>query len=146
MGKRTPLKDFPTQGRYGVGVTAATLAGKQRLAGMAIGEPDDRVVIVTSKGGSKLLKFDAAGRRGRAARGATILKLREGETVIRAVPLRPAFVLPELPEIPAKSKGRGPNGAEANGTAKTAAAHRARSAKPPAKPAPRKKSNGRRKQ
>ncbi|MGH2520967.1 MAG: DNA gyrase subunit A [Anaerolineales bacterium] len=103
MGKRTPLKEFPTQGRYGVGVTAASLSGRQKLAGMAMGSPDDRLFVVTSKGGAKAIKFDAAGRRGRAARGASVLKLKEGETVVRVVPALEQLVLPEQEPEPAKA-------------------------------------------
>jgi DNA gyrase subunit A len=99
LGKRTPVKEFPTQGRYGMGVTAAALVGKQRLAGMSIGDPAERLTIVTSKG-AKGVRFDAAGRRGRAARGSTVVKLRTGEVVLRVVPMRPQFSLPE-PEAPA---------------------------------------------
>ena len=98
MGKRTAVKEYPTQGRYGVGVVAGALAGKQRLVGMLVGEPDDRLTAVTSKGGGKALKFDAAGRRGRGARGSTILKLKDGETVQRLVPMLPMFNLPPEPE------------------------------------------------
>ncbi len=122
MGKRTPVKDFPTQGRYGVGVTAAALAGKQRLVAMAIGDPADRLTVVTSKTGGKTLKLEAAGRRGRAARGSQIVKLKDGETVVRVVPQRAKFELPEPEEPPARA-GRAPkptNGkASKNGAAKS---------------------------
>ncbi len=100
MGKRTPVKEFPTQGRHGVGVTAAQLVSKQRLVGMVLGSPDDKLVVITSKGGGKTLKLDAAGRRGRAARGSSIVKLKDGETVLRVVPLREQFDLPPEPEAP----------------------------------------------
>ncbi|MGQ0600379.1 MAG: DNA topoisomerase (ATP-hydrolyzing) subunit A, partial [Anaerolineales bacterium] len=73
MGKRTELKEFPTQGRYGVGVTVADLAGKQKLAGMRIGTADDRVIVVTSKDAAKVIKFDVAGRKKRPARGAGVV-------------------------------------------------------------------------
>jgi DNA gyrase subunit A len=107
MGKRTPMKDFPTQGRYGMGVTAADLAGKQLLMGMAVGEADDKVVVTISKGAAKLLKFDSAARRGRPARGSCILTLKAGETVLRVTPLLGRFDVPEqleLPLPPAKKK------------------------------------------
>jgi DNA gyrase subunit A len=102
MGKRTPLKDFPTQGRYGVGVTAADLAGKQRLVGMAVGAADDKVVVITSKDTAKLLKFDVAARRGRPARGSGIVTLKVGETVVRLTSLLERFVVPEPKLSPAK--------------------------------------------
>jgi DNA gyrase subunit A len=108
MGKRTPVKDFPTQGRYGMGVTAALLVARQRLAGMLIGEPDDRLTVVTTKG-VKAIKLDAAGRRGRAARGSAVLKLKGGEAVVRLVAMQPQFSLPEpeTPPAPPKSKRNG---------------------------------------
>jgi DNA gyrase subunit A len=108
MGKRTPVKDYPTQGRYGVGVTAAGLAGKQRLAGFAVGQPGDRLTVLTSKG-AKALKFEAAGRRGRPARGSTIVKLKAGETVLSLVPALAQFSLPEVeapPEKPASKPSK----------------------------------------
>jgi DNA gyrase subunit A len=107
VGKRTPVKEFPTQGRHGVGVVAVKLAGKQRLVGMSIGEPTDRLMAVTSKGGGKALKFEAAGRRGRGARGSTILKLKGGETVQRLVPMLPQFSLPEPEVTRAAANGKG---------------------------------------
>jgi DNA gyrase subunit A len=95
MGKRTELKEFPTQGRYGVGVTAADLAGKQKLVGMRIGTADDRVIVVTSKESAKVTKFDAAGRKKRPARGSGVIALKAGETVVRLVGLLDSFELPE---------------------------------------------------
>lgn len=107
MGKRTALKDFPTQGRYGVGVTAADLAGKQMLVGLVVGDADDRVVVVTSKGAAKLLKLEVAARRGRPARGSGVVTLKAGETVLRTTPLLARFVLPEPKSAsPRKTAGK----------------------------------------
>jgi DNA gyrase subunit A len=97
MGKRTALKDFPTQGRYGVGVTAAGLSGKQRLAGMRVGLPDEKAIAVTSKGGAKVLKLEEVGRKGRPARGSGIVSLKANETVARLTPMLAQFVVPEPP-------------------------------------------------
>jgi len=130
MGKRTPEKEYPTQGRYGVGVTAAGLAGKQKVAGIVVGNPDDRLTAITSKGGGKALKLDAAGRRGRAARGASILKLRDGETVLRVVALRAQFALPEEVTAPPAKPKRG-----SKAPAQKPAAKKKAAAKPPAQPA-----------
>ena len=85
-----------------VGVTGASLAGKQRLVGMLVGGADERLTAITSKSGGKAIKFDAAGRRGRPARGSTILKLKDGETIQRLVPMQPQFSLPEA-EAPARA-------------------------------------------
>jgi DNA gyrase subunit A len=121
MGKRTPMKEFPTQGRYGQGVTAGQLPPKQRLVGMAIGAPADRLVVVAGKSGGKQMKLDAAGRRGRQARGSAIVKLKAGDSVVRVVPLQAKFELPE-PEEPkaAPARGNGRGGARSNGGKKAA--------------------------
>ncbi len=105
MGKRTELKEFPTQGRYGVGVTAADLAGKQKLVGLSIGTADDKVVVVTSKETARVLKFDAVGRKKRPARGSGVVTLKAGEVVTRVVPLLAPF---ELPQAPATAGGKAP--------------------------------------
>jgi len=105
MGKRTAIKEFPTQGRYGVGVTGASLAGKQKLIGMCIGYSDDKVIAVTSKGNVKVLKWEEAGRRGRAARGAPVVKLKDKESVVRLVPMVKQIEMAEPePEKKAKAK------------------------------------------
>lgn len=145
MGKRTPVKEFPTQGRHGVGVVAGSLAGKQRLVGMFIGELDDRLTAVTSKGGGKAFKVDAAGRRGRGARGSTILKLKDGETIQRVVPMLPQFSLPPEPKpapVKANGNGRHASGAKARAAAGTAGASNPRPAKNATKNG---KKNGKRK-
>jgi DNA gyrase subunit A len=111
MGKRTPMKDFPTQGRYGVGVTAASLSGKQRLAGMCVGDPSDRVVVVTNKGAARTLKLEAAGRRGRAARGAGIVKLKDNEVVVQVVAALVQIVVPEPAPAAVPETAPGPKSA-----------------------------------
>ncbi|MCS6909622.1 MAG: DNA gyrase subunit A [Anaerolineales bacterium] len=119
MGKRTELKEFPTQGRYGMGVTAADLAGKQRLIGLSVGTTEDRVIVVTNKDAAKVIKFDAAGRKKRPARGSGVVTLKPGETVTRLVPLLAPFRLPEPAEAPAAKPVRGPKAekVKANGAA-----------------------------
>ena len=132
-----------------MGVVAAALAGKQQLVGMFVGEADAKLIAVTSKGGGKALKFDAAGRRGRAARGSTIVKLKDGETIQRLVPMQPQFNLPPEPEpapARAKIKANG-NGRHAPVTKKRAAAKKASppKTKPAAKNGKNAKKKGRRK-
>ena len=139
MGKRTALKDFPTQGRYGVGVTAAGLSGKQKLAGMRVGMPDEKVIAVTSKGGAKTLKFEDAGRKGRPARGSGIVALKPNETVARLTPLLAQFVVPEPPPVPEAAKSKA--AASSDGAAKKSRAKSAPQKEPAKKvktsPAPR---------
>jgi DNA gyrase subunit A len=101
MGKRTEVKEFPTQGRYGVGVVATGLAAKQRLVGMGVGIAGDRFVLVTDKGNARLLKYEVLGRKRRASRGAGGLPLKAGEGVARLVPWLAQVDLPEPePAVP----------------------------------------------
>jgi DNA gyrase subunit A len=113
MGKRTELKEFPTQGRYGMGVTAADLAGKQKLVGLSVGAADDKVVVVTNKDSAKVVKFDAA-------RGSGVVSLKSGEAVTRVVTLLESFELPEMPEAPEPKAARAPKAekVKANGAGK----------------------------
>jgi DNA gyrase subunit A len=103
MGKRVPLKDFPTQGRYGVGTIAMAVTGKAKIVGAAIGAPDDKLVMITTKGGARLGKFDEAPRRGRPARGGSVIKLKPGDAVEAVVPFIERLEVAE-PEPPKKRK------------------------------------------
>jgi DNA gyrase subunit A len=99
MSKRTDVKEFPTQGRYGVGVVATGLAAKQRLVGVGVGTAADKFVLVSDKGSARLLKYEVIGRKRRASRGAGGLPLKTNESVARLVPWLAQVALPE-PEIP----------------------------------------------
>ncbi len=131
MGKRTPVKEFPTQGRYGVGVTGASLAGKQKLVGMSIGFAEDKVIAVTSKGNVKVLKWDEVGRRGRAARGSSVVRLKDNETVVRLAPMVKQI---ELPEAALETRSN----AKKNGKVRVKARAEKPAPKPKAKPAAKK--------
>jgi hypothetical protein len=126
-----------------VGVTAAGLSGKQKLAGMRVGMPDEKVVVVTSKGGAKVLKLEEAGRKGRPARGSGIVALKPNENVVRLTPLLAQFVVPEPPPAPAapepaKSKAAAASGDGAAKKSKAKSAPQKETArKVKAPPAPR---------
>ncbi len=103
MGKRVPLKDFPAQGRYGVGTIAMAVTGKAKIVGAAIGAPDDKLTMITTKGGARVGKFDEAPRRGRPARGGSVIKLKPGDVVEAVVPFIERLEVAE-PEPPKKRK------------------------------------------
>jgi DNA gyrase subunit A len=98
QAKRTPLKDFPTQGRYGQGVTAADLTSGQRLVGMVVGEAGDRLVAITSKGNGKPIKFEDVSRRGRPSKIAPLLTMRSSESLEKLVMHRGPYEPPEIEE------------------------------------------------
>ncbi len=104
MGKRTAMKEYPLQGRYGVGVTGASLSGKQKLIGMTVGFADDKVIAITSKGAVKVVKWDEVGKRGRAARGATVVKLKDNESLVRLLPMMKQLELPQTEPAPEPTK------------------------------------------
>jgi DNA gyrase subunit A len=141
QAKRTPLAQFPTQGRYGVGVVAWKLADKQKLVGVLTGFAEDRVTFVTERGQARQLKFDAAPRRSRTARGKVVVPLKERDAVARLVP---ALARAEQGEPTAPPQ----NGAEpasalppkakepkANGTKRAQRKPKAKAAAPKKKPA-----------
>jgi len=84
MGKRVPIKEFPTQGRYGIGTTAMDLTGKAKIVSAAMGEASDKVIVITTKG-ARVMKFDDAPKRKRAMRGASIIELKNDDTVTTLV-------------------------------------------------------------
>jgi len=81
--KRTPLSEYPTQGRYGQGVVAARFAAAGvGLAGAAVVQADDPLVLVTARGGSKTIRARSAPRMGRPAQGEPVIAVRKGDRVI----------------------------------------------------------------
>jgi DNA gyrase subunit A len=83
--KRTPLDEYPTQGRYGQGVISIRLGKSDRgLAGSCIVQGGQPVVVVTEKGGAKTLLARNAPRKGRATQGQPIIALRGQDVVTGA--------------------------------------------------------------
>jgi DNA gyrase subunit A len=81
--KRLEQKEFPTQGRYGKGVTAWTLPDKVKIAGGAADKSTHTATIHLSKGAAKSARLDAAAVRKRAAsRGDEIVEVKPGEEVV----------------------------------------------------------------
>ncbi len=84
--KRVSEKEFPTQGRYGKGVTAWSLPKKVTIAGVASGKPNHIATIHTSKGAPKSARLDAAGVRRRAStKGDAIVEVKPGEAVTSVI-------------------------------------------------------------
>ena len=89
QAKRTPLSQYPTQGRYGQGViTTRFTAPDVHLAGSCVLQARDPVVLVTRKGTAKTIRGQKAPRMGRATRGQAVIALRGQNLVENAfVPL-----------------------------------------------------------
>ena len=90
--KRTPLTDYPTQGRYGQGVITARLdTPESRLVGACVVQANDPVILSTEKGAAKTTRAKNAPRKGRATLGQEIIALRKDDFVVTAiVPTAPA--------------------------------------------------------
>lgn len=83
--KRTPLSEYPTQGRYGRGVIAARFSASDvRLAGACVIQSRDTVILVTEKGAAKTVRANVAPRMGRTTQGEEVIALRKGDVVVDA--------------------------------------------------------------
>jgi DNA gyrase subunit A len=88
FGKRTPVDEYPRQGRGGQGVLTLRVTAKTgelvNLWPVAGGEE----AFVLSEGGIMIrTKVDSVSTYGRASQGVTIMKLGEGDRVVQAIVL-----------------------------------------------------------
>jgi DNA gyrase subunit A len=84
--KRVPVKDFPTQGRYGRGVITWVLPKGVTLAGTATGKPNHVATVHLLNLAPKSTRLDAAPVRKRAAvRGESAVEVKAGDTVTAVV-------------------------------------------------------------
>ena len=84
--KRVPVKDFPTQGRYGRGVIAWQLPKGVNLAGTATGKPNYVATVHLLNLAPKSTRLDAAPVRKRAAvRGDSAVDVKAGDTITAVV-------------------------------------------------------------
>jgi DNA gyrase subunit A len=87
QAKRTVIKQFPKQGRYGKGVIAWKSGEKIKLAAAAAGEEKDRAVVRFSRGAPRSLRFGDVPRRARASVGKQIFEL---SSTVRVKSLSPS--------------------------------------------------------
>ena len=80
--KRTPAKDYPTQGRYGMGVIGWKMTPGKHIAGMMVGENTEKFIVHFMKSISKPKKVDEIPQAGRAAQGKMVMEVKPGDQVI----------------------------------------------------------------
>jgi hypothetical protein len=80
--KRTPAKDYPTQGRYGMGVIGWKMTPGKHIAGMMVGENTEKFIVHFMKSISKPKKVEEIPQAGRAAQGKMVLEVKPGDQVI----------------------------------------------------------------
>jgi DNA gyrase/topoisomerase IV subunit A len=84
--KRVPVKDIPTQGRYGRGVILWNLSKGTTLGGLATGKPNHVATVHLLELAPKSTRLDAAPIRKRAAvRGDQAVDVKAGDAVTAVV-------------------------------------------------------------
>ena len=81
-GKRTPVSDYPVQGRGGQGVfTIAMTERKGKLAACRVVGPQHELMIVSESGVVIRVKAEDISKTGRSTQGVRIMNLAEGDRV-----------------------------------------------------------------
>ncbi|WP_236790318.1 DNA gyrase subunit A [Amycolatopsis sp. GM8] len=81
--KRTPIEDYPVQGRGGKGVLTIQHDRKRgRLVGALIVDEDDELYAITSNGGVIRTAAEQVRKTGRQTKGVRLINLGEGTTLL----------------------------------------------------------------
>ena len=76
FAKRTPLSEYPVQGRYGQGVITMRLPRTARaLAGAVVGVAESKVTVITTRGLTKTMRLKAAPQTARGRQGERVIAL-----------------------------------------------------------------------
>jgi DNA gyrase subunit A len=87
-GKRTPVREYPTKGRGGMGVKTVQLTeSKGQLAGSRVVRDGYQVMLISTGGTVIRMPVDEIKRSGRATQGVIVMRLREGERVSSLAPV-----------------------------------------------------------
>jgi DNA gyrase subunit A len=82
VGKRTPLHEFPIQGRAGGGVRAIALTDRSGLVAVArVVHPDDDLVVISNKGLVIRMFAVAVSELRRPAQGVSVMSMRDNDGV-----------------------------------------------------------------
>ncbi|MEU8267786.1 DNA gyrase subunit A [Sphaerisporangium sp. NPDC049002] len=81
--KRTPVDQYPVQGRGGQGVlTAKIVSARGKLVGAVMVSPEDEVFAITSAGGVIRTSAGEIKQSGRQTMGVRLMNLSEGDSVV----------------------------------------------------------------
>jgi DNA gyrase subunit A len=84
FGKRTPLKDYPLQSRYGKGVRtldASRLKETGKIVAARVVEKEDEVTLISARGMVIRTLVESISEQGRATRGVRVMRLKKGDSV-----------------------------------------------------------------
>jgi len=85
LGKRTPLEDYRTQGRYTQGIMTLKVTDRNGpVVGVVVVDDEDEIMCITSEGVLIRVPVRNIRRTGRSAQGVKIVTPDEG-TIVRAV-------------------------------------------------------------
>ncbi len=83
FGKRTPLAEFPVQGRSGQGVIAIQTSDRNgRMVGAIQVDPGDEVVLISAVGTLVRTAVDEISQQGRNTQGVRLIRLDDGERLV----------------------------------------------------------------
>jgi DNA gyrase subunit A len=85
--KRTTIKQFPSQGRYGKGVLAWDSSDEAVLVGAMIGEETDRATAVLSRQADRSIRLGDVPRKGRTSAGVELFEVAKNDRVKKLQPV-----------------------------------------------------------
>ncbi|MFP3852907.1 MAG: DNA gyrase subunit A [Anaerolineales bacterium] len=91
-GKRTAIKQFPDQGRYGKGVLAWASDDEVMLVGAMLGEETDRATAVLSRKADRSIRIGDVARKGRTNAGVELFDMAKNDRVKKLQPILPRGV------------------------------------------------------
>jgi DNA gyrase subunit A len=84
FAKRTPLSEYSTQGRHGGGVVTLNKKGLSitgLIADARVVNQDDEITLISAEGMVLRTRIKQIPQMGRATRGATVMRMKKGDTV-----------------------------------------------------------------
>jgi DNA gyrase subunit A len=102
--KRTPIAEFPLQGRYGQGVIACRLAQAVRLVGMMVGKGTLRGTVHFAQAASRFMRLDEAPQKNRTARGDLVVEVKASDHLLAITETWDAVAMWEEDKKPESSK------------------------------------------
>jgi len=84
LGKRTPLKNYPLQSRYGKGVRTLDIKSLKetgKIVAARVVNEQDEVTLISAKGMVIRTQVKTISQQGRATRGVRVMRLKKGDSV-----------------------------------------------------------------
>jgi DNA gyrase subunit A len=96
VAKSSPLAEYPTQGRAGMGVVAMKLPKESRgLVASTVGNLDDVIILLTSKNRGKSMKLASIPQAKRANKGDYVISVANKEEIVAVTRYEPIVVMEE---------------------------------------------------